>query len=278
MSTLEDVFIREYKRNMRQGMANKNIYIVPLPEESKKWYVSGCELYVINSLDSDTSGLFYGLNGTIVKKLPKNTVASRRKVDLVKRDFARDENNRYIYEDVKVPAGSIVVISSKNLNLPFGYSCGNDGFGYIDFVTDGASKEFIYYIPKKYVYQTNQTALALSVKNMKNFNGMGYSTWKYGLIYLHIVPYKPNTQYVGTKILKTSLSVNYSEEVKKIVDFWVANGVVPNIAYCETESEGNLVLKETARGYDCYVPFDEVSIGDKEIYGSEESKGSGDEE
>lgn len=268
MATLEDVFIKEFKRNLKMGGTSKNIFDVPLPESVKSWEVSGEELYFVNGLNESSSGLYYGLNGTLVKKLPKNMVASRRKIDLVKRDFVKDERGRYVYEDVKVPKGSIVVISDKMLHLPFKYQCPDEGFGYIDFITDGKNKEFLYYVPKRYIYQTHQTALALSVKTMKNFRGKGYNTWSYGLIYLHIIPYKPNSQYVGSKILATDLSLNYTDKVKEIVDFWVENGVIADIFLSET-FEGNLVLKETPQGYDDYNPFEELSIGDREIYGSD---------
>lgn len=269
MSTLESIFIKEFNRNMRASGAIKNIYEVPLPEEVGKWNVSGEELYYINGLSKEGSGLYYGLNGSLVKKLPKNVVASRRKVDLVTRDFVRDSNNRFVYEDVKIPTDSVVVISDKNLELPYKYSCKEENFGYIDFVTDGTNKEFIYYIPKKYVYLTHQSALALSVKNMKNFAGMGYKSWKYGLIYLHVIPYKPHSQYVGTKILATGVSLDYNEKIRKIVDYWVSNNIIPNIGYSDTESEGNLVLKETIRGYEDYNPIEELSLGDREIYGEQ---------
>jgi len=271
MSSLEKVFIKEFKRNIRSAKVNKNIYNVPLPEEIKEWGISGGEVFAIKGISSEAGGLFANLNKTLVKKLPKGMVASKRKTDLVTRNFVKDSNGRFVYEDVKIPQGSIVVLSSVNLNLPYKYKPNEEGFGYIDFVMNGLSKEFLYYVPKKYLYQTNQTALALSVKNMKNFFGMGYVSWKFGTIYLHIIPYKPNQQYVGTKILKTSHRLNYEKEVKTIVDYWIANDIIPNIALCNTIDEGNLILKSTSKGYDSYEPIEELSLGEKELYGSSES-------
>ena len=266
MATLESIFIKEFKRNMRASQVTKNIYDVPLPKESKNWEVSGSELYAVKGI-SASAGLYKGLNKTLVKKLPKNVVASKRKVDLVTRDFVRDANNRFVYEDVKIPTGSMVVISKTNLNLPYKYQVDEGGFGYIDYVTNGVTREYMYYIPKKYLYQTHQTALALSVKNMKNYMGMGYLSWKFGTIFLHIIPYKPNQSYVGSKILKTSLGLNYNKEVKGIVDYWIANSIIPNISLCDTDEQGNLVVKETIRGYEEYNSMEELSVGDKEIYG-----------
>lgn len=272
MASLEDVFIKEFKRNIRGMSITKDIYNIPLPKEVSSWEVSGSDVLAIKGIGSEGE-LYAKLNKSLAKKLPKDMVASRRKVDLVTRSFVRDKNNRYVYEDVKVPTGSIVILSSISLDLPYGYKPKDNGFGYIDFVVNGDEKEFIYYIPKRYVYQTNQSALALSVKNMKNFSGMGYLTWKFGTVYLHIIPYKPNQKYVGTKILKTGHKLNYSEEVKKIVDFWVDKDVIPNILLCNTINEGNLVLKETSIGFESYEPLEEISISDREIYGESREEG-----
>lgn len=268
MASLEKVFIKEFKRNIRSARVNKNIYNVPLPKEVENWNVSGGDIYAIKGISSEGAGLYSNLNKTLVKKLPKGMVASKRKIDLVTRNFVKDSNGRFIYEDVKIPQGSIVVLSRVNLNLPYKYKVEEDGFGYIDFVLNGSTKEFLYYVPKKYLYHTYQTALALSVKNMKNFFGMGYLSWRFGTIYLHIIPYKPNQQYVGTKILKTSHKINYEKEVKTIVDYWINNDIIPNISLCNTLEEGNLVMKETSRGFDSYEPIDELSLDEKEIYGS----------
>ena len=273
MASLEKVFIKEFKRNIRTARISKNIYNVPLPKEIEDWDISGGEVYAIKGVSSEGAGLYSNLNKTLVNKLPKGMVASRRKTDLVTRNFVKDSNGRFVYEDIKIPQGSIVVLSKVNLNLPYKYKVAEDGFGYIDFVMNGLTKEFLYYVPKKYLYQTYQTALALSVKNMKNFFGMGYVSWKFGTIYLHIIPYKPNQQYVGTKILKTSHKVNYEKEVKTIVDYWVNNDIIPNISLCNTLEEGNLVMKETSRGFDSYEPIDELSLDEKEIYGNVSSTG-----
>ena len=276
MANLEEVFIKEFKRNIRSFSISKNIYEVPLPEESRNWGISGEDMYGVRGISSEAGGLYTKLNKSLVKKFPTGIPVRRRKVDLVNRGFARDSKGAFIYEDVKIPQGSVVIISSINLNLPYKYKSKECGFGYIDFILNGLNKEYLYYVPKKYLYVTNQTALALSVKNMKNFFGMGYVTWKFGTVYLHVIPYNPSRKYVGTKILKTSHTLNYEKDVKAIVDYWVASGIIPNIALCNTISEGNLVLKQTSRGYDSYIPVEEFSLVDKEIYMTSSKSDGGD--
>ena len=273
MSSLERVFIKEYKRAMRNSLVAKNIYNVPLPQEVNRWGILDGDTFVINGIPSDSAGLFSSLNKSIVKKLPSGVSPQRRKFDLVNRCFIKDSMGNFIYENVKIPSNSMVILSSVNLNLPYRYKANDTGFGYIDFIVNRGFKEYLYYVPKRYLYRSNQTALALSVKNMKNYFGKGYMTWKFGTVYLHIIPYKSSRNYVGTKILKTSHSLNYEKEVKAIVDFWVENDVIPNIALCNTIDEGNLVLKDTARGFDDYIPVEEMSLIDCEIYSNNVKEG-----
>lgn len=268
MASLERVFIKEFKRNIRSSHISKNIYQVPLPKEAGDWEVSDSEVYAIKGIPVDSAGLYSRLNSSLAKKVPPGVSVQKRKVDLVSRNFSKDRDGRLIYENVKIPSGSMIIVSRTNLNLPYGYKINDLGFGYVDFVMNGLFKEFLYYIPKKYLYLANQTALALSVKNMKNFLGKGYLTWKFGTIYLHIIPYKNSRSYVGTKILKTSLKLSYEQEVKLIIDYWIANDIIPNISLCNTIDEGNLVLKDTSKGYEDYELVEEMSLGETEIYGS----------
>ncbi|MGV3076337.1 hypothetical protein ACEE21_14735 [Clostridium baratii] len=272
MSSLERVFIKEFKRAMRNSLVSKNIYKVPLPDEVGSWEVSNSDMYAVRGIPSESAGLYSNLNRSLVKKVPSGVSVRKRKIDLVNRNFAKNSNGDYIYEDVKIPQGSIAVVSKVNLNLPYKYRTSDTGFGYVDFVMNGDTKEFLYYIPKKYLYVTNQTALALSVKNMKNYYGKGYLTWQFGTIYLHVIPYKHTRNYVGTKILKTSHTLNYEKEVKRLVDFWVANNVIPNITLCNTIDEGNLVLKDTSRGYEDYIPIEEFSMVDVETFSNANSE------
>lgn len=268
MATLESVFVSEFKRKMQMIPMNRNVFSIPLPKECSKWSVSGSDYYAIKGIREP---LFSKLNQTVAKRLPGDMIAARRKVDLVTRDFLRDEKGRFIYEDVKVPTGSKVVISTVNLNLPYNYKPKEGGYGYIDFINTTKGREYLYFIPKTCIYETHQLALAVSTKTLKSYGGMGYKTWGYGTVFLSVIPYKPMRVYVGTKILATSLSDNFSNEIRTVVDFWMKNGVIPDLALCNTEN-GNIDLKEIPVAYsmDEFYPIEEYSLGDKEIYGSAE--------
>lgn len=265
MSNLQDEFKKEFKQEV--GVyGSKDIYSIPLPECCNEWYVSGREMFYVQGIEDK---YFEKLNGSYVERPPKGTVVKRRKVDRATRSYKRNPDGSYDYEEIKVSQNCVVVISEKNLSLPYGYK--KDGYGYVDFVIRKGKREFLYIVKKENLYKANQTALAISVKNMKNYSGMGYMTWRSGVIYLHIIPYKPNSVYVGSKILKTGVSLNYGAEIKGIVNYWISNNVIPNITLCSVD-DGNLVLRPTEVGYADYIPYDVVSLGDREVYGSSEQE------
>ena len=247
----------------------KDIFKIPLPEEVKYWNISGTDVYKVKGV---SDSVFKDLDGDIVKKLPSGTVAKQRVINPVNRLFKTNEDGSYVYRDYPTVSGSMVVRSDRDLEIPFAYwKNPKDGYGYVDFViSEDYGMEFMYMLPKDCLYKVNQTALVLSVKDMKNYKGMGYNTWSNGKIFLHVVPYNPNSKYVGSKVLKTGDSLDYSKEIKTIVDFWQVNNIVPEIRLCSLEDGSNLCLKPTTVGYEEYEPVEMLPVGDKEVYGSED--------
>lgn len=267
--TLEDIFVSEFRKAV-SNVGYKDIYKIPLPKECNDWYVSGTDLYGVKGIGKE---YYCSLNKSIVKKVPNDYQIKRRLIDKSTRGFSVDSEGKYIYSDFSIPIGSIAVMSNININLPYSEykkSSTKDGYGYVDFVTNKGVREFMYVLPKSVLYKVNQTALALSVKNMKNYSGNGYVTWNNGVIYLHVIPYNPRAKYEGTKILKTGYSLNYCNEINKILSFWQEYGIIPNIEVCSLSNGSNLVVKETTVGYDEFIPVDNLALSDKEIYGSSE--------
>lgn len=278
MPCLEDVFVGEFRRST-SNVGSKNIYAVPLPKEVADWKIDKLRAYGVSGIKESVGGLYSGLNKTYVYKPSSNTLLKKRKINLVTRDFVREADGSYVLEDIEVPTGSMVVVSGKNLDLPYGYKAPSGDFGYVDFkVSKDGTRQFLYIIPKVCLFKLGQTALALSVKNMKNYQGMGYKSWDYGTIFLHVIPYNPAKSYIGTKILKTGVGLNYSKEIKSIVYFWMINGVIPDISLCNISDGRNLALKETVRGYEDYYPIDNLSIGEHELFSSGEGMEDEDEE
>lgn len=266
--TLEDLFIREF-RSAVSNVGYKDIYKVPLPPSSDNWKVSGTDLYAVKGIEGSNYSF---LNKTIVKRLPKDSVAKRRVIDKATRSYAIGEDGKFKYEDYQVPSGSVVVLSTVNIGLSYKeYKRPiKDGYGYIDFVQRGNIVEYMYVLPKKVLYKVNQTALALSVKNMKNFSGSGYMTWNMGMIFLHVIPYKPNSKYEGTRILKTGYWTNFDADIRTITDYWQQMGVIPNLALCNISDGTNIATKGTIVGYESYVPVESLALSDKDVYGSDD--------
>ena len=265
MSCLESEFIREFKFNT-SNIGSKDIYSLPLPKGSDKWYISGTELYIVKDLEGE---YIDKLNGKIVRKIPSGVQVKKRKIDKATRNFVFGENG-YEYEEYTIPTGCMLVISDQKLGLPYNFKA--DNFSYIDYSKkkDG-TLEYFYCVPKTCLYKIHQTALAISVKNMKNYAGKGYITWKSGVIFIHVIPYSPGRSYIGSKILKTGVGLDYNSEIESIVDTWKNLGIIPMINLCDTVEYGNIALKETAVGYEDYDPYESISIGDMEIYGTEEA-------
>lgn len=224
-------------------------------------------MYAVKGIEEPYFSL---LNKTTVQKLPRGYEVKRRVIDKATRSFKKNDDGSYVYSDVQVPSGSMVVLSDVQIGLPYKLYCTPPkGYGYIDFIQYKGGTAFVYIIPKDYLYKVNQTALVVSVKNMKNYWGQGYLTWDMGLIYLHVIPYNPNSKYTGSKVLKTGMSLDYSKEAKEIVQYWQEKGVIPNIGLSALLSGENLCLKPTIVGYESYIPIELAPVNSGEILGSE---------
>jgi len=273
--TLESVFASEFRREV-SNIGYKDIYKIPLPDECSNWYVSGTELYAVKGINQAYYSL---LNNSILRKVPRAFDIKRRVIDKVSRGYAKNPDGSYLYEDFSIPSGSIAVLSEKVINLPYSEykkKVDKEGYGYVDLISFSGKTEYIYVLPKSVLYKVNQTALALSVTNMKNYAGSGYMTWNNGTIFLHIIPYNPNSKYSGSRILKTGYSLNYRNEINVLLNYWQdINGVnlIPNISLCALSDGSNLVLKGTTVGYDSYSPVESLALSDKEIYGVEVQEG-----
>lgn len=266
MHTLEDLFVREFKQSVHL-LGSKDVFSVKLPEVCKGWQVSGSEQYRVFGINTE---YYDRLNDTVVKRLPKGYVAKRRVVDKTTRSYKKDVDGSFVYQDYKVPSGSVIVVSSVSIGLPYSrYLKPVEGYDYIDFVREGGKISYLYAIPGTCLYKINQTALALSVKNMKNYDGAGFLTWEDGVIYLHVIPYNPNSSYIGSKILKTGMTLDYSSEIKMITDYWERINFIPNIKLCALQSGENLVIKPTIRGYQEYNVVEVNPIGVKDIIGAD---------
>lgn len=268
---MEELFIKEFKTNIRV-IGNKNIADIPLPLDCKEWLKTvGKEEYAVKGIRREG---YSKLNKTLVKKLPKGFEAKRRVIDKVTRSFKKNEEGKFVYEDYKVPSGSMVVLSEVNLGLSYkDYLKSEEGYGYIDFVKSKTGKiTYMYVLPKEVLYKVNQTALVLSLKSSMNcYNGYGYNTWNKGAVYLYVIPYSPTRRYEASIVLKTGHSINFEKEIKKISDYWQTVNFIPDIGLSSLTTGENLCLRNVIVNSDKeYTPIDLLPISRKEIYGEED--------
>lgn len=265
---LESLFVREFKSAIRV-IGYKDIYKMPLPKDSKNWQVSGCHLYGIKGIKDEYFGK---LNGTVTKSTYTSKVVPKRRIEKATRGFEKGEDGTFVYEDISIPSGCVAVKSDVMIGLPFKYSL-KEPLEYVDFEETPEGKLYTYFIPKKYLYRVNQTALVVSVKNMKNFSGSGYTTWENGVVYIHVIPYNPKAQYVGSRVLKTGITLDYSREIQNILACWMMEGIVPDLRLTQLSTGENLAVKQTSVGYAEYIPIEQMSIVDKEVYGNNYENG-----
>ena len=250
------------------AVQSKSIFDISLPEETKNWFVSGTNEYAVRDVTLEE---FSPLNEAIVMQVPKHKAVKRRKIDKVTRKYATDGSN-YVYEDYKVPTGSMAVVSNINLYLPYDWfkTDSKDGYGYVDYFVSMGKRLYIYVLPKEVLYKANQTALVVSKKsNMKCYSGVGFKTWKYGMLYLYVIPYNPSTTYAESIVLKTSLSTNYSQEKDILVEHWQERGIIPNLALCRLSDGSSLAESSMGNTYAEYNAIELLPLSKKEILGDD---------
>lgn len=247
---------------------SKIITDVPLPNSVSTWDNSTKELLKVNGIDCE---YYAKLNDTLVEKLPRDMSAKQRVIDPATRGYKKDSDGNYIYNEYKVPTGSVVVISSLQLNIPWKeYVKPTKGYGYIDFIETSEGRKYLYVVPKTKLYKVNMTALVISyAPHMRCYEGRGYQTWRNGVIFLRIVPYKATSKFSQTKILKTWYGTNYAKECAELMKYWSSINFVVNSGVCELSNGTNLALTECETIEECYIPFELIPISDKEIYGLE---------
>jgi hypothetical protein len=266
--SVEQNFIREFKKscNKTNYRFSTNFVKSISPPESAGWEVSGLHKGFVVIPKEASVGLFKQLNNTVVDLYPPSKRLAKRRVNLVTRDFERDSKGKPVLQDVTRHSGSIAVISEIDLKLPF-KRVPIEGFDYVDFfINKQGVKKFIYIIPKKMIHLVNQVALVISTKNMRNYHGKAYQTWRHGTFYLHLVPYKPKANYVGSKVICTKTSLDFSKEISTIVNYWMQIGFIPEIRLCNT-SLGNMVVRDVEQAFESFTKIERLSLADKEIYG-----------
>lgn len=230
-----------------------------LSQDTKKWYVSGKDLYQIKGIPEDIP-YYNQLNGELVFKPPVGVKVEKRVYSVLKGDFKRDADGNYITETVTKGTGSIYICTPKSLQLPYNYKS-KAGYTYVDFYRDSNNKKvFVYAIPKRFVYPIQQLALVITKRTqIKAFEMVPYNTWMYGKVALCLIPYNPKEHYElhSTKVLATAYGYdvdsvyekNFKDKVDKIISVWIKSNVIGKPEDFEMEDDWgesmNLIIDQS---------------------------------
>jgi hypothetical protein len=237
MATADEIFYKEFNKMMYQLKGNVG-YIdltdIPLPQEYANMF--RVETRNIVYLGNIIEEYYNKLAGTEVL-LWGNSVLKRRKYDY-KGEFMKDKNGNFILQDVVCPSNCIAVISRQSIGVPAKFKS-KEGFQYVDMIEKTADDgrkmyRFVYIIPKKYCYKMEQTALVLSWNKLKRYySGMGIALQTGHILYVYIVPYKPTVQNHSYRVLISKTTLDYSQELQILKDYWVKNNIMFNPDDCQ---------------------------------------------
>lgn len=263
MPSLEEIFYKEFNQMMSQRKAQSdviNLYDLAVPDIIARNTVSMNEKVYITGI---TDEYYSKLNDTEAIMLSR-PILKRRKFDY-KGDFIKKDDN-FVFEDVDVHNGCVAIVSSERLGVPLKYKP-KDDFYYVDVISkqksDGTTDiRYIYILPKKYCYKINQVALVVSLNKMRvYYNGLGMALQNGNVIYLYTIPYKPSKSEHSYRCLGTKTSIDFSEELQALRDFWTKNRVLFDYASCELfegiHGKSNVayeVFPQVLEGYIRYNP------------------------
>lgn len=258
MRNLETEFVKEMRDNLPK-VGEKSIYDIPLPMSAKGWNVNENVLYGVQGI---TEPEFDKLNKTIVMEYPKGMSLVRKKIDRRTRKFMRDSEGNFVTEPVTVPKNSKAIMSEINLLLRYKHEVQDRSFEYVDVINIKGKILYIYLVSTKNLYRVSQTALAMSVRKLKCYSGASYKTWKYGLITLAVIPYKPGAKYEGTKILATGVGLNYNEQITEVLTYWQAMDVIPNMRLSQLIDGGSVCVVDYIPTYNVedFIPMELDSV------------------
>lgn len=249
MRTMDECFVRDFKEMMaarRSVCQGANIPGLPVPKFDKA--VAGelkGHMFLIRGIKEE---YFDKLNGEEVQQVAKGNLTKRIAGSDGK--FLLDKKGQPRTQDVTVPSGSIVILSSRSIGLKNWVMVKGEkkkhkpteGFAYVDFVETKSGRKYMYIIPKNYVYRLNMCALVLTPNTRRVFyKGSRLALQNGSYIFMYVVPYTyRNSQ--EARVIGIKSSPNFDEEVRMLLEGWVHRGVLFNPSLTQLDEQvGGLV-------------------------------------
>lgn len=263
MATLDEIFYKEFTHMMQQlkgmnGQCNLNDIELP-PDKAPYFLIEKRNKVIISGI---TEEYYSKLNGTEAL-LWGSSALRRRKFDYQGK-FLRDRDGHYILQDVPCPHECVAIISPISIGVPNKYKSKEEA-QYVDMITkhtpNGDIHRFVYIIPKKYCYPIKQTALVISWNKLRRFyQGIQLSLQNGSVLYMYVIPYNPNSQAHNYRVIHCKTSVDYTNEIVAIKDYWVKKNIIFNPAWCQlydcVRGRENMAYLNLDSTEDIYERFD----------------------
>ena len=183
-----------------------------------------------------TEKYFDRLNKTEVRYLKRTTFEKR----IVQSDgsYRKDKQGNYVTKKIYPPHGSVLISSPISIGLRT-YIEGTDklhnvseGYAYLDYKTvkhpetGVLAKEYIYYVPSKYLYPANLVSLVLTTTKLRNYyKGCRLAASNGEYIYLYVTPYRArkNKNY---RVIATALTTDFDVQVNKLLASLFEKGIL----------------------------------------------------
>lgn len=261
MPSLDEIFYKEFNQMLSQRKAQCGVvglYDLVLPDDVANGKIDTHEKVFINGI---TDEYYSKLNNTENILLSRPNL-KRRKFDY-KGEFIKKDDN-FVYEEVDVHTGCVAIISKEKLGVPLKYKP-NDDFIYVDMISKATEsgevdRRYIYILPKKYCYKLNQVALVISLNKMRvYYNGISMALQNGNVIYLYTIPYKPSKSERSYRCIGTKTSLDFSQELNSIRDFWLKNNILFDYQSCElyegVKGRSNVAYEEFPQVLESYIRY-----------------------
>lgn len=151
----------------------------------------------------------------------------KRKVNTIKRNIYKNSGELKGSTNYKAKEGNVLIITDENLRLPFRYAPSDNKLEYVDYRVENSKRSFIYSVPKKYLYRTQQTALVLSQYTKRShFGGIQMMLTNGHPVYLYIVPLRSVRKADGSIPILVKSSTDYRAELAKLQQAWLSRGII----------------------------------------------------
>lgn len=233
--TSEELFFREFTTMMSCRRANfgnvpkfyyrnlpvpkfesillrKNVHSALVKGLSEKYFseLNNTHVYIYNATVLHKK--LYNVNGEPLKSKGKN-----------------------ITREIRVEKGFVAVLSTVSIHLPNivdgkRYKA-SEGFAYVDFLKVSGTTYFVYVIPKKNVYRLKLCAMVLTQNKHRIFyQGCRVACQNGKYLYLYVIPLKRYTVNSEFRLICVKAAVNFTQELKSLLDMWQHLGVIFNIS------------------------------------------------